>query len=366
MYVAIVGGSLGGLFAAALLRYYGHEVQVFERSHSGLAGRGAGLVAQEDVFEVLRILGLDHLATTGVVADERIFLDLEGNVTGRAATPQMQISWDNLYSGLRTLVGEDRYNVGREVRGVGMEADTAWIEFDDGGREVADLVIGADGIGSVVRSAVIGSEQAAHYTGYVAWRGLIPETLLTEAAADTLLDRFAFYTNGPTQALGYVVPGPNGEVARGGRRYNWVWYRRAEDLKRILVDRSGKAHPYSIAPGQLPIEMRSILRADSESQLPPQFRDALWAEESPFVQAIFDYETPKMVRGRLALLGDSAFIARPHTAMGTAKAASDALFLAELLTSRDVDQSLVDYERLRLPAGQRIVNYGRRLGEFME
>ena len=65
MRIGIVGGSLGGLFAAALLRADGHEVHVFERAEGGLAGRGAGLVAQHEVFEILRRLGTESIARVG-------------------------------------------------------------------------------------------------------------------------------------------------------------------------------------------------------------------------------------------------------------------------------------------------------------
>ncbi|MDF0488349.1 FAD-dependent monooxygenase [Sphingomonas sp. H39-1-10] len=365
MRIVIAGGSLAGLFAAGLLRRAGHEVIVFERSRGGLAGRGAGLVPQEEVFTALRALGLDHLAAVGVVARERIFLDLDGSVAGRVATPQMQISWDHLYSGLRDLLGERDYTLGRLVAGAGQGNGAAWLEFEDGSRETADLVIGADGVGSAVRGAVIGMEQHARYTGYVAWRGIIAESALPEPVADILLDRFAFYTADRTQALGYVVPGPAGELDIGRRRYNWVWYRRADDLAATLTDRAGRAHPFSLAPGQLTDEARARLRQDSATLLPPQFRTALLAEPNPFVQAIFDYEAPQMIRGRLALVGDSAFVARPHTAMGVAKAAGDALALASALAKHSVEPALQAYQQARLRNGRAIVDYGRKLGAFM-
>src|SRR5428012_9017 len=76
MRIAIVGGSLGGLFAAALLHQTGHEI--FERSPSGLEGRGAGLVGQGETCAILRVVGCEHVARVGVVATERIFLDRSG------------------------------------------------------------------------------------------------------------------------------------------------------------------------------------------------------------------------------------------------------------------------------------------------
>lgn len=365
MRVAVAGGSLAGLFIACLLRKAGHDAHVYERSSTGLAGRGAGLVPQEDVFVALRRLGLFELATVGVVARERIFLDRAGDIIARYATPQMHVSWDQLYGGLRDLLGPEAYHVGHSAVEAGQDRDMAWLEFAAHPRVEADLVIGADGIGSHVRAAVVGTAQRAHYTGYVAWRGLVPEEALTGPAAETLLDRFAFYTARASQALGYVVPGPAGETIPGARRYNWVWYRRA-NLSETLTGRDGVVHPFSLGRGQMGETARDALRAAGQKLLPPQFRDALLAEPDPFVQAIFDYETPRMVDGRLALIGDSAFVARPHTAMGVGKAAAEALALADALASQPVEAALRAYERLRLPQGRAIVQYGRRLGEFME
>jgi 2-polyprenyl-6-methoxyphenol hydroxylase-like FAD-dependent oxidoreductase len=363
--VAIVGGSLGGLFAAVLLRQAGHQVRLYERSRSGLRERGAGLVAQEQLATLLHRIGLAHVMQVGVVANERIFLDRAGTIVARLTMPQMQISWDYLYRCVRAQLEDGDYAVGRPVVAVGQAADMAWLDFSDGSRVSADLVIGADGIGSIVRSAVIEAAATPRYAGYVAWRGLIPETALPQAAAATLLDRFAFYTIPRSQALGYLVPGPDGETDLGRRRYNWVWYRRAEDLASVLTDRDGRIHSYSLSRGRVSDAARAALVAAGQQQLPPQFLGAMLAEQAPFVQAIFDLETPRMVRGRLLLLGDAAFVVRPHSAMGVAKAAGDALALVDALAGSPLEQALIRYERERLEAGRAVAAYGRRLGASM-
>ncbi|GGJ17376.1 FAD binding domain-containing protein [Neoroseomonas lacus] len=361
--IAIVGGSLGGLFVAILLRQDGHRVRVFERSTHGLEGRGAGLVAQADVFAMLRAIGGEAAAEVGVVAQERIFFDRSGAIAHRQATPQMQMSWDNLFRVVRGGLGDDAYLQGRTVTNAATRADAAVLTFDDGSTEAADIIIGADGIGSIVRRAVVGGAAANLYAGYVAWRGLVPENTLPAEAA-ILLDRFAFYIAPQSHALGYSVTGPYGEMARGERRYNWVWYRRVagDALPGLLTDRSGHTHPFSLAPGQTPDAVAAQLRSDAAALLPPAFAAAVAAEPHPFVQAIFDYEAPRMATGRLALLGDAAFVARPHTAMGVAKAAADAMALRDALRGGSVDAALNGYERARMAEGAAIVAYGRRLG----
>jgi len=362
--IAVAGGSLAGLFAAILLRQDGHEVRVFERSAGGLEGRGAGLVPQREVFDVLRQVGAEEVLKVGVVARDRIVLDAAGGIAHRQATPQMQVSWDHLYSAVRARLADSDYRLGRSVERATQSGTGAVLHFTDGGSEAADLVLGADGIGSVLREAVTGVPSRNAYAGYVAWRGLVPEGGLPDDAARVLLDRFAFAMMPGSQVLGYSVTGPGGEMTPGSRRYNWVWYRRVTPtrLGSTLADAFGRAHPFSLAPGQLPQAQVATLRSDAMTMLPPPFAAAVAAEPTPFVQAIFDYEAPRMVSGRMALLGDAAFVVRPHTAMGVAKAAGDAMALRAHLSRLSTDDALRAYERERMPVGSAIAAYGRRLG----
>ncbi|MGA1835933.1 FAD-dependent monooxygenase [Herbiconiux sp. 11R-BC] len=361
--IAVVGGSIGGLFAATALSRAGHRVTVFERSVHGLARRGAGLVAQPELFELLHAVGRDDAARVGVVAHERITLARDGRILHRDPTPQTQVSWDHLYEVLRSLLPPESYRLASPVRSVESTEQHALVRFADGDRRLFDLVIGADGLNSVVRPAVAPEHSENSYVGYVTWRGLVAEDSLPADAADPLLDRFAFFTGPNAHVLGYLVPGPAGEVQRGSRRYNWVWYRplTAERLRGLMLRSGRAAESASLAPGQLPAPLRDELLADAERELPRPFAAAVEAENRPFLQAIFDYVPPRMVRGRLVLLGDAAVMVRPHTAMGAAKAAGDALLLARVLSELPLSQALLHYDRERLPVGRAISDYGRRL-----
>jgi 2-polyprenyl-6-methoxyphenol hydroxylase-like FAD-dependent oxidoreductase len=211
--ITVAGGSLGGLFAAILLRQDGHEVRVFERSAGGLEGRGAGLVPQREVFDVLRAIGAEDAVTIGVVARDRITLDCAGGIAHRQATPQMQVSWDYLYSAVRARLGDGEYRLGRAVQSATQAEAGAVLHFTDGSDEAADLVLGADGIGSVLRRIVTGEPSPNRYAGYVAWRGLVPEAALPQVAVEGLLDRFAFFMLPGSHILGYSVTGPGGRDA---------------------------------------------------------------------------------------------------------------------------------------------------------
>jgi 2-polyprenyl-6-methoxyphenol hydroxylase-like FAD-dependent oxidoreductase len=365
--IAVVGGSLGGLFAAALLKRDGHRVTVFERSSAGLSRRGAGLVAQQELFDALRTLGLEQAAEVGVVARERITLDRSGRTLYTDPTPQTQVSWDFLYEALRRLLTDDEYLLGRPVTGVRSAGGTAEVVLDGDEAHRFDLVVGADGANSVVRSFVAPGDSGNRYVGYSTWRGLIPEHELGADAARTLLDRFAFFTSPRAHMLGYLVPGPLGETFPGERRYNWVWYRRIapRELAEIM-ERSGRpGSGTSLAPGDLPESLRVRLASDAMLDLPPQFAAAVRAEPAPFLQAVLDYVAPTMTAERVVLIGDAAAVVRPHTAMGAAKAAGDALALTEALRALPIDEALRVFDRDRLHVARSIAAYGRRLGQSL-
>jgi 2-polyprenyl-6-methoxyphenol hydroxylase-like FAD-dependent oxidoreductase len=108
------------------------------------------------------------------------------------------------------------------------------------------------------------------------------------------------------------------------------------------------------------------MRAAAERLLAPQFRAVVRMIEEPILQPIYDLETPRMAFGRVAIMGDAAFVARPHVAAGVAKAADDAAALAQALAGDDVAPALLRFEAARLPVGQRIIERARHLGAYLQ
>jgi 2-polyprenyl-6-methoxyphenol hydroxylase-like FAD-dependent oxidoreductase len=105
------------------------------------------------------------------------------------------------------------------------------------------------------------------------------------------------------------------------------------------------------------------MRAHAEDVLAPQFRTLLSLAPQPFLQPIYDFESEHMVRGRIALIGDAAFVARPHVGAGVYKAAGDAQALASAVgDGSDIDAGLGRFEAERMAIGRRIVRFGRYLG----
>lgn len=364
----VVGGSVGGLFIGVLLQRAGWNVEIYERSSSGLAGKGAGLVPQHEISAILREIDREDVLRTAVVANERIFLDRDGEIQGLLRTPQAQMSWDLLFQEWRDQISSQQYHLGRGVASVTSAEDHAAVHFDDGSVERGDIVIGADGIGSVVRPFVA-PESEPQYVGYAAFRGLSPERDLPERSAALLSDRFTFFDTPGSQYLGYTVAGPDGSILRGTRRYNWVWYRQlsSEEFARALESNKGERRTFSAPLGGLSDRTKEELRAAARTRLPTVLSDIITNENAPFLQGIFDYEAPVMYRGRVALLGDAAFVVRPHTAMGVAKAAADAMELRSALgRETSIETALRRYSMSRMPAGLKIARYGQRLGQSLQ
>jgi 2-polyprenyl-6-methoxyphenol hydroxylase-like FAD-dependent oxidoreductase len=289
----IVGGSVGGLFAGVLLQQAGWHVNLYERSTSGLQGKGAGLVPQSEVEQILAEIGRKDVVQTGVVARERIFLNRAGKVAGVARTPQAQISWDLLFAAFRNEIPDDKYHQGRVVVEVESSETDARVEFSDGLSERADLIVGADGIGSVVREAVAPGTEP-RYAGYVAFRGLAPETSLPKESAALVSERFTFFDAPDSQFLGYLVAGADGSTDPGQRRYNWVWYRQLKgaQLGATLTSDAGARREYSVSSSGLSAITKEELRLAAESLLPRVLGAIVTKEKFPFLQAIFDYEAP--------------------------------------------------------------------------
>lgn len=362
--VDIIGGSLGGLFAATLLRYDGWKVNVYERAVSGLAGKGAGLVPQVEVSQILEAIDRDDVMATQVIASERIFLGRDGDIQGQIAQPQGQISWDLLYAAFRDALPSSLYHTGVEATVINQSPEAVTVQFSDGSSSEADLVIGADGIGSFVREFVAPGT-CPDYAGYAAFRGLATENALPTASADLLSGRFMIYDAPGSHMLGYLVASPEGSIEPGHRRYNWVWYRSLseEKFRHVLVTNTVSNRVYSAPPGGLSTTVVNELRESARRDLPQVLSEVVVREPAPFVQGIFDYSAPQMVRGRVALLGDAAFVVRPHTAMGVSKAAGDAMALqAALRQNNTIEEALKSYESIRSPVGRRIAEYGKRLG----
>ncbi|HLI22898.1 MAG TPA: FAD-dependent monooxygenase, partial [Stellaceae bacterium] len=239
----------------------------------------------------------------------------------------------------------------------------------DGTREHGHLLIAADGVYSTVRKEFLPAT-APEPAGYIAWRGMIDEKDLPPAAHALLLERAAFSMPERELVVSLPVPGADNDPRPGHRRYYFIWYRPAslEEQRALFTDASGKYHGLTIPPPLIRSEFVAAMKADARRVLPPVIGEIVNRAAQPLLQSITDLEAPKMVFGRVALLGDSAFVARPHVAAGTSKAALDARALVAALAAHegDLDAALAGYERERLAFGRAIIAHARHLGAYHE
>jgi 2-polyprenyl-6-methoxyphenol hydroxylase-like FAD-dependent oxidoreductase len=363
----VIGGSMSGLFAGLQLLRRGFVVDIYERVDSELAGRGAGIVAQPAVRRALRDLGIGT-TDLGVEMTTRKILDVEGRAIIEAQCPQTLTAWERLYRLLRDSFPARNYH-----RGVGLErleqsASSVTAHFSDGRTAAADLLVGADGIRSTVRTQLL-PDLKPLYAGYVAWRVMLPEQSIPAEVHRELFEYMTFCLPPGEQFLGYPVAGPDNDLRPGHRRYNVVWYRPADErteLQRLLTDESGVTHAISIPPPLIRRQAIDEMRAAAERLVAPQFRAIARLMDEPVLQPIYDLETPQMAFGRVAIIGDAAFVARPHVGAGVSKASDDAEALAGAVATDDVGPALRRFEAQRLAVGRRIIERARHLGAYLQ
>jgi len=365
----VIGGSISGLFAALALSRRGWNVEIFERVEGELAGRGAGIVAQPQLRAVFRAVGLDPDVELGVEVSRRRMLDRSGQVISETECPQTLTSWDRLYRMLRDAFPAERYHRGMGLERVEQGAGAVTAHFVGGASATGDVVIGADGLRSTVRQQFL-PDLSPLYAGYVAWRALIAEEAIPAPIHRAMFGFWVFALPPGEQILGYPVSGANDDLRPGHRRYNLVWYRPAEEateLPDLLTDSTGIVHEISIPPPLIRADVIAAMRAAAVRLVPPQFQEIVRLASQPFLQPIYDLEAPHISFGRAAILGDAAFVARPHVAAGVVKAAEDALALAAALDGcPEVEPALRQYEEKRIAVGRRIIERARHLGAYLQ
>ena len=363
-HVVVSGGSIGGLCAGIALRGIGCEVAIYERVQGPMTSRGAGIVVQPELTALIHRYATHPLPMTS--CEVRRYLHPDGS-TREVSMPQQFTSWEAIYWTLHASFPSDDYSMGTAVTGFREEAERVVVQLESGREVEGGFLVCAEGSRSEARRTLL-PEVKSDYAGYIAWRGTVEEAQVSPELATVFCDAFTFCeARSGGHVLCYLIPGESRAVEPGHRRLNWVWYVHApedHELPRLLTDREGQRRESSVPTGFVQPALAEEMRRAAMQELHPAFAELIRATSEPFIQAILDVSIPRMVFGRACLLGDAAFVVRPHTAAATAKAAADALALAEAVSASptSLENALQIWERRRLQAGHQLLHYGLSLG----
>ncbi len=336
--VIVIGAGIGGLGAALGLLRAGQRVRLYEAVPQ-LAEVGAGLSITPNAGKALRQLGLGaalerigstppkgaikHFATAATL----VTLAQDGS-REKYGLPLYHVHRADLHAALLEAVralDPDCIRTGQALLQLESRADGVRARFADGSSAEADWLIGADGVRSTTRTALFGADRP-RFTGYVAWRGLVP----ADAAPASQLDPPLCMTVGPRRMLmRYPL--------RGGTLINYVamaqrdaWMDEGWSVPSTREEVLAEFHDFE--PGS-----RQLL------ELTPTDRLFKWG--------IFDRDAMSTwSRGRAVLLGDAAHAMPPFTGQGAATALEDAAVLGRAAAvASDPDDAIARYERARVP-----------------
>ncbi|MCB1388159.1 MAG: FAD-dependent monooxygenase [Rhodobacteraceae bacterium] len=335
---AICGGGVGGLCAAIALRHMGHDVVVFEQTQR-YARVGADINLTPNAVHALDRLGASEalrakaarpthrISRTWDTAEETSRLPMSAAAEERYGAPQLTVHRADLLNALEALLPEGVIRFGARISGVGQDERSAWVRLADGTETRADLVIGADGIHSPVRTALFGQDNP-QFTGLVSWRAVFPR----ERAAD-LPDLDAF-----TKWWG---PGADRQIVTFPLTHG----------QEIFVFATHRQEDWAEEGWTLPGDMAELRARYADFH--PHARALLDACETVTRSALHVREPmAHWSRGRITLLGDAAHPMVPFMAQGACMAIEDAVVLGRALdgvAAGGVAAALARYEQARIP-----------------
>ena len=365
-HVGVVGGSIGGLTAALVLRDLGCEVDVFERSGTALEARGAGIALHPMTTRYFDESSELDAAAVEIELPWLKFLSASGAQVYLERMNYRFSSWNTIYRGLAGCFDGRRYHLGSEVVDFSQDDRSVTVTLKNGATRTLDMLVCADGISSCTREKLL-PEASTQYAGYVAWRATVPESELTPESLEAFRDSIIYSLLPAGHILVYPIPNLDGAIEPGRRLANLVWYHNYEEgdaLDGLMTDRFGQRHVLSLPPGKARAEHVAWTREYADFHMAPPIAEILHRCPEPFVQVIYDIEVPRMAFGRVALIGDAAFAVRPHAGAGTAKACADAWTLRDALRDAHGDPvaALARWEPGQLALGRQLLERNREMG----
>lgn len=344
--VGIVGSGAAGLTAASLLADAGIDVEILEKAE-GPSPLGSGITLQGNALRIFRQLGIwDEIAAKGFAFSELGFrapdpagtllsVTDDARTGGKDLPATLGMYRPDLADTLRRRAGDAgaRISYGKKVKGVEQDAGSVTVITDDGERLSYDLLIGADGLHSVVRAA-IGLDVAPEPTGMGIWRAFV------ERPAEVVRTDLTY--GGPCYIAGYC---PTGQDSMYAYLVEDAQERSVEEGPKIMA---GLAAAYGGPWKEIQASLDHSARVNY-TRFTSHLVDGPWN------------------RGRAVIIGDAAHSCPPTIAQGAAMAVEDAAVLAELLTSRDElnDSLWADFTERRLERARTVVEGSVQLGQWM-
>ncbi len=352
MKAIIVGGGIGGLNAALCFHRFGWDVQILEQA-AQLGDIGAGIQISPNGMQVLRALDIDgQVAATGFCPRATQFrMGQSGRVImtqnmgqrleEKWGAPYLHIHRADLVSAMASTLNERCPGALQKetiVTGYGQDSETAWATLDDGTTVEGDIIVGADGIKSAIRTQMLGSEKP-RFTGNVAWRAVVPVAKLGRNAP---LPVASIWLGEGKHAVTYLL--------RGGKLANLIGVVERDDWQQESWTEKGT---------------REQAMADFEGWH-PTITTLLEQAEHHYRWALFDRDPlDQWVDGRAVLIGDAAHPMLPFMAQGAVQAIEDGYVLARSLAEHgDRDRALrhfFDVRRDRTAAVQKAARRNMRL-----
>ncbi len=355
--IAVVGGGIGGLTLALALRQRGMAPEVFEQAFE-LTEIGAAVALSANATRELRRLGvLDAVAAAATEPTELIFRDwrngrrvaahpvrLDGRYRERFGAPYLGIHRADLQRSLSEALGGAGLNLGHRLSGLVERGNGVGLEFANGRSAEADLVVGADGVRSLVRRFVSGGEGAV-YSGTSGFRGIVPAARLSSLPDPQAIQ---FWMGPDAHLLHYAIGG------------------RGEDVNFLAVVEGPPAWPHGDR-WQAEIEPGEALTAFAGWH--PAVTEMIGAVEHRMRWGLFvGRPLLRWNRSRAVMLGDAAHAMLPHHGQGANTTIEDAVTLAELLVGTapgDVDGVLARYGALRVARTRKIQRSSRATNDLL-
>ena len=338
----VIGAGMAGLSTGIALRQAGYEVEIYEKT-SKLRPAGAGISLWSNGIKVLNKLGLGkEVAAIGGQMNRMEYRNHQGEVlNGVNLIPLMEqvgqrpypVSRTDLQQMMLQAFGEADVRMSMRCVEVKQDADSATAIFEDGSTATGDVVIGADGVHSVVRTYLNGGKIEPRYAGYVNWNGIV------EASPD-LADSDVWVI--------YVGEGKRASMMPiGGNRFYFFFG-------------CPKPQGTKVPPEEICAELKEIFAG--WAQPVQNLIDKLDPEQVNRLEIGDIDPLPHLVKGRIALVGDSAHATTPTLGQGGCQAMEDAEVLCRYLvtTNISVEDALKRYEAERKERVKNLVLKARK------